>query len=400
MSSSSILLAVISRLNSQLLLTGIVKKTYGIAVKGDRVKDKADYIVYIGDGQAVPVTNFDNWIGSSFWIRNGQTGITKASDTINYKSCATLQDFTFPLRLVSVVQRSELPCDIDGAVDSIAQEIIKKLSGDIKSSEVGFGAQNIEVDPRGYIDNLPGLTLPYEYAVVVIDFSIRIRIDSDCIPEFCEGLVIPPIGCDDGIIQINGGNFGTVVSGATINILVQYENGNQVGSKVGDIWVIPDAPECEDATAVLKNTEGNTLSTTSIPSGDSQDIIAPDGDIELNGVSVGSVISGGTTNIPVRYVNGTPVGSLNAGVWEIPDPAKDLVTRVQFDAGATLDYTITIDSDTAGTYTAVAFSGGMASATYEKNGGAVTLPFTLVATDTLRIFPNSVGVIKLSGTYP
>ena len=229
MSSSSILLAVISRLNSQLLLTGIVKKTFGIAVKGDRVKDKADYIVYIGDGQAVPVTNFDNWIGSSFWIRNGQTGIAKASDTINYKSCATLQDFTFPLRLVSVVQRSELPCDIDGAVDSIAQEIIKKLSGDIKSSEFGFGAQNIEVDPRGYIDNLPGLALPYEYAVVVIDFSIRIRIDSDCIPEFCEGLVIPPIGCDDGIIQINGGNFGTVVSGATINIQVQYENGNPVG---------------------------------------------------------------------------------------------------------------------------------------------------------------------------
>jgi hypothetical protein len=42
----------------------------------------------------------------------------------------------------------------------------------------------------------------------------------------------------------------------------------------------------------------------------------------------------------------------------------------------------------------------MASATYEKNAGVVTLPFTLVATDTLRIIPNAVGVIKLSGTYP
>jgi hypothetical protein len=61
---------------------------------------------------------------------------------------------------------------------------------------------------------------------------------------------------------------------------------------------------------------------------------------------------------------------------------------------------ITIDADSAGTYTSAAFSGGMASATYEKNGVGATLPITVIATDTLRIIPNASGVIKLTGTYP
>lgn len=38
---------------------------------------------------------------------------------------------------------------------------------------------------------------------------------------------------------------------------------------------------CDDATAVLKDTLGNVISTTNIPSGDSEDIPAPDGNIVL-----------------------------------------------------------------------------------------------------------------------
>jgi hypothetical protein len=448
MSSSSIIGAVIERLNQQLILTGVVRKAYGIAAKGDRVKDKADYVVYIGDGQAVPVTDFDKWIGSSFWIRAGQTSISRAPAASNFKSCSTLEDYAFPLKLVTVVQKSELPCDVDTAPDSVAQEIIKKLAGELKNSDVGFGAQDIQVDPRGYIDSLPGLVLPYQYAVVVIDFVIRIRIDSSCIPELCEGLIIPPVGCLPGLIVINGVNFGSVVSGGTLEIPVKDTDGVSVGEKIGTEWIVPKG-QGDPATAVLKDTDGNVLSTTQIDCGDTEDIIAPDGAIELNGVSVGSVLSGGTKDIPVeyengnpvgslvgnvwtipdvpvcedaeleingtpvasiasgatrnqlvQYVNGAPVGSLSGAIWQVPDPIKDLITSVQFDSGAVLDYTITIDADTAGTYTTAAFSGGMASATYQKNGVGATLPITVVATDTLRIVPNAAGVIKLSGTYP
>jgi hypothetical protein len=52
---------------------------------------------------------------------------------------------------------------------------------------------------------------------------------------------------------------------------------------------------CDDATAVLKNTVGNTLSTTNIASGTSDDIIAPDAASVLKD-SLGNTLS--TTNIP------------------------------------------------------------------------------------------------------
>jgi hypothetical protein len=219
------------------------------------------------------------------------------------------------------------------------------------------------------------------------------------------------LNAPDGIADVKNSNGDTVVSGPVPSgkteeftapdgtAIVKNSSGTVV-----DSGGVPSGDSAEfaapDAVVVLKDSAGTIIGGGNVPSGGAQDFIAPDGSVELNSVLVASVKSDGLVNIPVMYENGTLVGSLNGGVWEIPDPIKDLVTRVQFDTGATLDYTITIDSDTAGTYTTAAFSGGMASATYEVNGSPDTLPFTLVATDTLRIIPDAVGVIKLSGTYP
>ena len=199
-----------------------------------------------------------------------------------------------------------------------------------------------------------------------------------------------------------------------------------------------------DATAVLKDTAGNILDTEAIPSNVSEDIIAPDGDITVNGVAFDSVLSGGTENVVVRQetgstqvgskqgqfwriddsdisinstpfdsvaaedslniavkdTNGASVGSEVAGEWIVPAFEQDLVTRVNFDSGSPLEYTITVDSDTAGTYTASSFGGSVTIATYEKNAVAATLPITVVATDTLKIIPDSDdGFVKLTGTY-
>jgi hypothetical protein len=214
---------------------------------------------------------------------------------------------------------------------------------------------------------------------------------------------------------------GTVLSGGSVNV---------------------SAP---DATAVLKDTAGNILDTESIPSNVSEDLTAPDGSVTVNGSAFGSVLSGGTTDIEVRqqtgttqvgsnqagvwriddsaitingtpfdfvaaedsldidvqYVNGTPVGAPGSGVWQVPNPVLDLVTRVDFDLGVSpLEYTITVDSLTAGTYTGESFSGDITDATFEKNGSPATLPITVVATDTLKITPNADnGAVTLTGTY-
>jgi hypothetical protein len=134
---------------------------------------------------------------------------------------------------------------------------------------------------------------------------------------------------------------------------------------------------CPDATYTLEDTDGNTLSTGSIPSGGSEDIVAPDGtvlrdgqpfgsvlsggtidvpsdcppcsdgNIELNGTPVATVPSGGTTDIPVIQ-DGSPAGSWNGTQWVIPScpaPSPPRNTAMAIKTGQTVSYGTGSDGD-------------------------------------------------------
>jgi len=75
-----------------------------------------------------------------------------------------------------------------------------------------------------------------------------------------------------------------------------------------------------DSVAVLKDTDGNTLSTTNILAEGSENITAPDGDVTVNSSAFGNVKSNGSLDVPVEYVNGTPVGTIVGGVVQVPNP--------------------------------------------------------------------------------
>jgi len=75
-----------------------------------------------------------------------------------------------------------------------------------------------------------------------------------------------------------------------------------------------------DATAVLKNTDGTTLSTTNIPSGTSDDITAPDSTFSINGTQVATIPSGDSDSIQVRKESGSnQIGSLQGQYWRVDD---------------------------------------------------------------------------------
>jgi len=328
---------------------------------------------------------------------------------------------------------------------------------------------NVPYDPDTPYVTTP-CTIVCDDATAVLKDTDGNTLSSTDIPSGGTQDIVAP----DGDVTVNSAAFDSVLSGGTLDVPVQYENGTPVGSIVGGVVEIPNPITCADATAVLKNTDGTTISSTDIPSGSSQDItapdatavlkdtdgnilltepipsnvsediVAPDGTVTVNSSAFDTVLSGGSLNIQVRqqsgstqvgskqgqywrvddsdisingtpfdsvaaedsidldvqYANGTPVGSDVGGVWTIPDPVQDLVTKVNFETGATLDFDITIDSDTAGTYTANTFGGSTTSATYEVNSVAATLPFTVVATDVLTIFPDADnGFVRLTGTY-
>jgi hypothetical protein len=75
-----------------------------------------------------------------------------------------------------------------------------------------------------------------------------------------------------------------------------------------------------DSVAVLKDTDGNTLSTTNILAEGSENITAPDGAVTVNSSAFGNVKSNGSLDVPVEYENGTPVGSIISGVVQVPNP--------------------------------------------------------------------------------
>ena len=84
---------------------------------------------------------------------------------------------------------------------------------------------------------------------------------------------------------------------------------------------------------------------------------------------------------------------------------KDIFIKGIFAIGNDTMETLTIDSDTEGTYTSITDDGSSGTITLSKNGGAFgafSSPFVLVATDTLvvkRTVTTAIGNFKLIGTY-
>ena len=63
-----------------------------------------------------------------------------------------------------------------------------------------------------------------------------------------------------------------------------------------------------------------------------------DADVTVNSSAFNSVASGGTLDVPVKYVNGTPIGTIVGGIVEIPNPivpVTPLNTADIFKTGAT-----------------------------------------------------------------
>jgi hypothetical protein len=119
-----------------------------------------------------------------------------------------------------------------------------------------------------------------------------------------------PIVCADATVNVNGAFWDTVPSGGTENVIVRQSTGStQVGSIQGQYFRI------DDSTAVLKDTSGTTISTTSIKAEATEDIVAPDTTLEVNGTIEGTVVAGSTVDIQLSDSGGvvTPTSVTQVG---------------------------------------------------------------------------------------
>jgi len=295
------------------------------------------------------------------------------------------------------------------------------------------------------------------------DSSVEVRnslnavVDSGVVKAQGSGVFSAP----DASVTVNGDvSFGTIPSDGSKNILVENTDGGPVGAFDGNSnsWVVADstvnvrksdatliqavtvaAEDTEsvnvaDSVAVLKDTAANVISSTNIKATETADVIAPDGSLQNSDASATLTVRSGEVNKAISDINievntvveGTipalkdvkilitdgvnPVTPDDVSVVgdtvtvEVPQP-KDIFIKGLFKASSDTMETLTIDSDSAGTYTSISDDGSSGSITLSKNGGAFAAfssPLALVATDTLdvkRTVDTAAGFFKLTGTY-
>jgi len=166
-----------------------------------------------------------------------------------------------------------------------------------------------------------------------------------------------------------------------------------------------DIPSCNpymipDTEIVLKDTDGNVISTNDFSSCESYDLEAPDGAITVNGSSVGSVKSNGSRALLVK-LNGTNSGVYD-GINTINVTDKNVFIKGLFQSGNIAMNQLTIDAESVGTFTSTTNDGASGTITFRKNTVVVSLPFTLDIGDILdvsRTITASIGFFKLTGTY-
>jgi hypothetical protein len=214
-----------------------------------------------------------------------------------------------------------------------------------------------------------------------VDIGIEEFYDfNSCAIPLSSAIPSPTNPCKDARILINSVVYGNAPSDTNFNVVVKDQLGALVGSLIGGEWIVNTGGACADATytiedslgnvlytgtipsggtltqaisnstlnvnksdgtlissrsilaegtdsynvgdstAVLKDEDGNVLSTTPIKATETEDIVAPNGDVSVNSVAFDDVLSGGTLNIEVLKSTGNDlIGSKQGQYWRIGD---------------------------------------------------------------------------------
>jgi hypothetical protein len=234
--------------------------------------------------------DFDQAIGSSCLpvqiYRNGVLVDTVESGGM-YSYTTDAFTYTIKNTALDTLYSGNVTANLDVTIqDSTA--VLKDTSGTTISttSILAEGSEDIVAPDATYLVEYVNGTL-IESGSILAEGSVTVQVPN-------------PVTCEDATVNVNGAFWDSVPSGGTENVIVRQSSGStQVGSIQGQFFRIADS------TAVLKTTGGTTISTTSIKAEASQNIVAPNTTIEVNGTTEGTVVAGATVDIQLSNPSGT-----------------------------------------------------------------------------------------------
>lgn len=171
----SILTQTIERLNSRINEANIFDQFYGLC---EYYQDEKAFTYYIGDGQAIPVTNYDAKQGTLFWAKRGKTLMSR-QDNYRLTGCKIVYDTRYQLTGYCVVRKSHLPCDNSESQDWLANRVLRIISGQDNEFKQSIGVVAFDVSPVSYFIDNKVLPPNYEWATVAIEVDVVISTFSE-----------------------------------------------------------------------------------------------------------------------------------------------------------------------------------------------------------------------------
>lgn len=308
-------------------------------------KDSQKPCLYNGSGQYYPLSDFDNHSGLMYFRL-----VSPVTNTIAESQIGGDEVFqrTYNLRVVAYVNKAIYNTDNNYIDDKIAHNIQIAIDNeDDGLLSTSLGAQTATIQTITYDTNRSNVSdgesldfeIPFDYVFLALDFNVIIIGSQDCFSTY---------GCNDTPIDY-------------LELL---------RSDVCET-------ECQQATAIAKNSDGDTLSTTLIDSGASADIPITDSTILRSDATTIATVPAQDpytvvdTPVEARYVNGTLISTTNV-------KAADSTVTIPIPNPATLQQTI--DANTASDIgTAV-----KAAADTTKTNGVFTSIIPNVDNDTIN----------------
>ena len=247
-----ILKSIIDRLNQRVEVSNIFDRIYGLCeLTGDK-----GWIYYIGDGQAIPVTDYDSKQGTLFWAKRGKVNISKI-DSLRVSGCKQMYSTKFNLSAYAIVRKSHLPCDGEDAGDWVASRVYKLVSGRDYGFKDVIDVVSYEVIPNGYTVGDKTLPPNFEFATVVIELEVEIVSGSeDTCYDICNtgDIPLPPdfLPCTPCLTEVAVDGVTIIGNGTPSDPLVAVGGGGGGGtllalpfttdhlSSTGNAYVIND----------------------------------------------------------------------------------------------------------------------------------------------------------------
>ena len=173
----NLLSTILDRLNQRIEAGNIFDQIYGLSELVGEGNDKA-WAHYIGNGQAIPVTNFDAKQGTLFWAKRGKITVAK-NESLRLAGCKSIYETRFSMTAYAMVRKSHLPCDSADAQDWIASRVLRLISGTDPQFKTAIGVVAYEVVPSGYVNEIRYLPVNYEWAAVAIDVDVNVSTTSE-----------------------------------------------------------------------------------------------------------------------------------------------------------------------------------------------------------------------------